>query len=349
MAPLPPIEQADLNHILAHSKRDLQELAGERLFITGGTGFFGTWMLEAIVAANRQFGANIEAWVLSRDPGSFAQRSPHLANAPDIHFISGDVTNFRFPDGSFSHVIHAATTASAQLNETRPIEMLNTIIKGTERVLEFAKSHGTQRVLLTSSGAVYGPQPQNIQAVPETYSGGPDCLSPHSAYAEGKRIAELLCKIAAQQNGIEIKIARCFAFVGPHLPLNAHFAIGNFIGDALKNQEIRVQGDGSPLRSYLYASDLVIWLIRILLSGQSCRPYNVGSDESVSISHLAHLIAAQFNPNLSVDVNKSHDPTQARQAYLPDTSRARHELGLSAGISLSESIVKTLNWHRAHQ
>lgn len=346
MSHLPPVARADLDHIFSHGEADWLALSGERVFITGGTGFFGTWLLEALTAANQLLGTNIEAWILSRDPAAFARRSPHLANAPGIHWLTGDITDFSFPTGSFSHIIHAATAASAQLNVTRPRKMLDTIVRGTERVLEFAEQHGTRRLLLTSSGAVYGPQPPELNGIPETYAGAPNCLSAHSAYAEGKRLSELLCAIAAQQSGIEIKIARCFAFVGPHLPLDAHFAIGNFIGDALERRPIQIEGNGQPLRSYLYAADLVIWLMRILVAGQNCHPYNVGSEQAISIADLAHLIAANNTPILPVEIRTPLDHNRARQAYVPDTNRTRLELGLSSWISLADGIDKTLAWRK---
>lgn len=340
---LPPVAQADIEHILTHSKEDWLSLSGERLFITGGTGFFGTWLLEALVAANRQLDTKIEAWVLSRNPSAFALRSPHLANAKGIHWIAGDVTNFTFPGGTFSHVIHAATAASAQLNEAKPSEMLNTIIRGTERVLKFAQSHGTKRFLLTSSGAVYGRQPPNLAAIPETYNGSPNCLSPLSAYAEGKRVSELLCSIAAEQSDINIKIARCFAFIGPHLPLDTHFAAGNFLGDALHGKDIRIRGNGTPLRSYLHAADLTIWLLAILARGCASHAYNVGDHQGISIAALAELIATIAGNEIHVIVQNLPDECPIDQ-YIPDTQRAQKELGLKCLITLDDAIRRTLSW-----
>ncbi len=345
MTRLPPIAQADLDHILNHSKEDWLSLRGERLFITGGTGFFGTWLLEALVAANRQLDTKIEAWVLSRAPSAFALRSPHLANASGIHWIAGDVTNFTFPEGTFSHVIHAATAASAHLNETKPSEMLNTIICGTERVLKFAQSHGTKQFLLISSGAVYGPQSPNLAAIPETYNGSPNCLSPLSAYAEGKRVSELLCSIAAQESAIEIKIARCFTFIGPHLPLDAHFAAGNFIRDALHGVPITLKGDGQTLRSYMYAADLVIALLKTLLQGQVLRPYNIGSDISISTLQLAQRISKMVSKSLECKVLGMNAQTPPDR-YVPDISRAKKELAIPQLIEINDALIRTFKWHQ---
>ena len=212
----------DLDHILAHTEGLWDELRGQRLFITGGTGFFGCWLLESLLWANDRLALGTSAVVLTRDPGAFRAKAPHLAGHPSIQLLEGDVAAFPFPSGHFSHVIHAATEASAQLNREQPLRMFDTIVEGTRHVLDFASQSGARKLLLTSSGAVCGRQPPDVTHVPEDYLGAPDPADPLSAYGEGKRAAELLCALYARPGGLEAKIARCFAFVGPYLPLDAH-------------------------------------------------------------------------------------------------------------------------------
>jgi nucleoside-diphosphate-sugar epimerase len=341
---LPPLPSADLDHVLAHT-RDLWGRAGDaRLFITGGTGFFGMWLLETLAHANDRLGLRMEATVLTRDPASFARRAPHLTTRGDLKFVAGDVRSFAPPAGPFTHVIHAATTSSAPV---APAEMEAVITDGTRRVLEMAQRSGARRLLYVSSGAVYGPQPSDLTAIPEDFAGVPPADDPAHAYGRGKRTAEQLCLAAWRAGGPEPVIARCFAFVGPHLPLDAHFAAGNFLRDALAGSSIRVAGDGTPLRSYLHAADLAGWLWTLLFSGVAGRAYNVGSDEAVSIAALARAVAALRTPALPVQIARAAIPGQPPARYVPDTTRARAELGLAMRINLAESLGRTYRWHTA--
>lgn len=343
MRVLPPLPIADLHHILERTESLWRELAGERLFVTGGTGFFGVWLLETLAAARQEFDIQIEATVLSRDPEAVLARCPQLAGA--CSWLRGDVRDFVLPEGCFSHVIHAATSVDARFNASSPAEALDTLYAGTRRVLELAVRSGSKRLLLTSSGAVYGRQPADMQRMPETWSGGPDTTTADSVYAEGKRAAEIQLAIAAKQTGLEAKIARCYAFVGPRLPLDWHFAVGNFIGDALAGRELLVQGDGRPVRTYLHAADLVVWLLTILMRGEVMRPYNVGSEEECSIGELADRVArAAGMPGRYRIMAPQGDGPAPR--YVPDTHRARTELGLTVGIGLDEAIGRTLDWWR---
>jgi len=336
----------DLDCVLDHTRELWEELRGERLFITGGTGFFGCWLLESLLWAQERLHLGVEAVVLTRNPDAFRAKAPPLAGHPAVTLRPGDVRSFEFPAGTFSHVIHAATDSSARLNDENPLLMLDTIVEGTRRTLDFAVACGAGKLLLTSSGAVYGRQPPELAHIPEDYPGAPDPLDPRSAYGEGKRLAEHLCALVARESKLETKIARCFAFVGPYLPLDFHYAIGNFIRDGLRGGPIVVQGDGTPHRSYLYAADLAIWLWTILFRGQSCRPYNVGSEESFTIGELAHEVAAQLPRNIDVIIEGKHDPRRPVERYVPATSRAREELGIQRLTSLQTAISRTMLYYR---
>jgi nucleoside-diphosphate-sugar epimerase len=338
---LPPISLEDLEHVLSFTRESWEALRGRRIFVTGATGFFGTWLLETFAYANDMLGLGSSLVGLSRDPAAFAAKSPHLAAHPSITIWQGDVRNFDFPPGNFSHVIHAGTTSSAPVP---PLEMLDTIINGTRRTLDFGVAAGAQDFLLVSSGAVYGKQPPEMNHISETYDGGPDVSDPLSAYGEGKRVAELLAAIYQRECGLRVKTARCFAFVGPHLPLDAHFAVGNFIRDALRGGPIRVSGDGTPMRSYLYAADLAVWLWRFLL-GQCTGTINVGSENAHSVLKVAEAVASVLGEGLEISVGKStHERPVSR--YVPDCGRARTSLKIAFDVDLVTAIQRTARYHQ---
>ena len=182
--------------------------------------------------------------------------------------------------------------------------------------------------------------------MPETYDGAPDQLDPASVYAEGKRIAEQLCAQYQKQFSLRCKIARCWAFCGPHLPLDEHFAIGNFIGNVLAGRPIEITGDGTPRRSYLYAADLTIWLWTILFCAPDLVPINVGSAKDVSILELARTVAVTLNPETEVHVAQRAVPGAQPARYVPAVDRARELLNLEETIPLEESIRRTATWNR---
>jgi nucleoside-diphosphate-sugar epimerase len=339
----------DLERVLERTRDLWEELRGQRIFITGATGFFGCWLLESFVLANDRLQLNARAAILTRNPQRLKDRAPHLAAHRAIEIVVGDVRSFAFPEGEFSHLIHAATESSVVLNTKQPELMFDTIVRGTWRTLEFAAAAGTRKFLLTSSGAVYGTQPPAMSHVSESFTGGPDPVDPNSAYAEGKRAAELLCALAAKTTGLEIKVARCFAFVGPYMKLDAHFAIGNFIRDQLHGGPVIVTGDGTACRSYMYASDLMVWLWTILFRGTSGRAYNVGAEEAISIRQLADAVTATLSPRVEVKILGRPASGAPAQRYVPCTERARKELGLTCEVPLPEAIRRTQAWFQQTQ
>ena len=345
MMAMPPLPTRDLDEILQATRPLWDEMREQRLFLTGGTGFFGCWLVESFLHVNRALALDAHLTVLSRDPERFLDKVPHLRGEAALTLHPGDVRDFHFPEGEFPYVIHAATEASARQLAEHPHQMLSTILAGTERTLDFAAAAGTRKLLLTSSGAVYGPQPATLTHVPEDFAGAPDPLLPQSVYGEGKRASELMCALAAQ-SGIEVKVARCYAFLGPHLPLDAHFAAGNFLGDALAGRSIAIASDGTALRSYLYASDLATWLWTMLFCAPSLRAYNVGSEDAVSIRELAEVAAFAVNPATLITVAKAATPGALPPRYVPATSRVRQELSLRQTVPLDEAFRRTAAWHR---
>ena len=286
----------DLNLVLAQTEGLWEELRGQRLFITGGTGFFGCWLLESLLWANARLNLRSSAVVLTRDPQAFHRKAPHLAADPAITLVPGDVQSFTYPAGAFSHIIHAATDTHSASRTRGSLALFESMVQGTRHTLDFAHACGADKFLFVSSGAVYGKSPDGAAYLTEEYAGAPMTADPRSAYGEGKRAAEMLCTLYAHELGFKALIARCFAFVGPYQPLDSALAIMSFMRDGLQGGPIRVMSDGRALRSYLYAADLAIWLWTILAKGVPGRSYNVGSAEAIAIRDMALLVADAFAP-----------------------------------------------------
>ena len=264
--------------------------------------------------------------VLSRDPDAFRAANPQFADVDGVKWIAGDVRDFAFPEGRFDAIIHAATSAVTTISDE---EQTSVIFNGTRHVAEFAERCGCQKVLFTSSGAVYGP---GTALVDETAP-----CRPATAYGKGKLAAERLLL----ESGLDVKIARCFAFTGPYLNKNIHYAIGNFMRDCLAGNDIVINGDGTPRRSYLYADDLVEWLFAILERGEAGRPYNVGSDVAVSILELAETVRRVLGAKNDIVV-KGAPQGGPPSVYVPEIGRAREELGLDVRIGLEEAIRRSV-------
>jgi nucleoside-diphosphate-sugar epimerase len=340
--------EEDLDQVLETAEEALRELAGARLFVTGGTGFVGTWLMESFAWANRAFSLGATAVVLTRDPERFAIKAPHLVADPAISLLRGDVVDFEMPAGPFTHVVHAAAESGTQQNADDPLRMIDTIVKGTRNVLDAARVWEAAGVIFVSSGAVYGPQPGDLAQMPEEFLGGPNQLALGSAYAESKRLAEALCATYAAKYALPVTIARCFALLGPHIPLDAHFAAGNFIRDGLAGGPIVVAGDGTPVRSYLYASDLAAWLWTVLVSGRPGRAYNIGSENGLTVQELANSVAELFDPapRVSIAALPGASSAGAGNRYVPSTLRAQVELGLRETVELREALRRTILWNR---
>lgn len=344
MAKMPVIPEADLNYMFnGFSEDDWRYFSNKRLFITGGSGFIGKWLLSALLTADKRLSLNCEIEILTRTPKQFRESFPHIACAKGVTLHKGDVRDFDFPKGMFNIIVHAATDVVAQ---NKPLETFSACMDGTKHVLEFSKQSKAEDFLLTSSGAVYGQHPSEPTGLAEEYQGGPDPTLPSSAYGEGKRVSEWLACAFAAETKLRVKVARIYAQVGPYLPMDKHFAIGNFINDALSNREIIIRGDGTPFRSYLYAADTALWLWAMVLRGEPGRAWNVGGDEGLSIADLSLRVATILGSKEGSKILTPVDPDKRMECYVPNVNRARAELKLPMPIPLDEAILRTANWVR---
>jgi nucleoside-diphosphate-sugar epimerase len=336
----------DLDLVLKNTANSWNDVKNKTIFITGGTGFFGIWLIMSFIFINQSLKLNAKIIILTRNKKIFLDKYEWLIKYSELNFLEGDITSFDFIKEDIDYIIHAATEASVKLNVEEPLTMFETVVNGTKRILEFAKLKNVKSFLFTSSGAVYGTQPSNIENISEDYFGAPDSSDSTSVYGEGKRMAEVLCAVYYKHFGLPVKIARCYAFIGPFLALDSHFAAGNFIKNLLDNEDIVIEGDGTPCRSYMYSADLTVWLWTILFHGENNRPYNVGSNRSITISDLAHLIAKQEYSNKIKVITKLPRSNNPQLRYVPNNDKATKNLNLQIYTSLETCIEKTIAYNK---
>lgn len=343
--------QQDLDHVASALEDDWDRLRGARIFITGGTGYFGMALVEALLWANETRGLGLRLTILSRDPQRFLEtRATHLGRRDALGFVAGQLTDFQAPVADYTHILHVASEPNLSGEKDWARKHLASAIGGTQRLIELAQRCPLEAMLVTSSGAIY---PQMDVCQDDRWVEGPtgiaDYMSERMLYGQSKRMIEIMTAVAAEQSGFRALIARCFAFVGPYLPLDSNYAIGNFIRDSMGGREIQVNGDGTPLRSYLYSADLAVWLLRILARGRSGVPYNVGGDEALSIGDLARLVAAVGGRPDAVVIKGKPVPGAKPSAYLPSLTRTKAELGLEVAVPLREAVRRTMDWNLLRQ
>jgi nucleoside-diphosphate-sugar epimerase len=341
---------SDLESITGTAAADLDQWRGARLLVTGATGFFGRWLVESFDHANTTLGLGASLVGIAGPDEDIAATVPHLLNLPQVEIVTADIRNLRAAirprdTGPFDAIIHAAIQVDASSYASAPLPTIETGILGSWEVFELAHAAQSKRVLFLSSGGVYGAQPSTVERMNEGQTTSLDPTDPASAYGESKRAAETLAACYHRQYGLDMVIARPFSFVGPALPLDRHFAIGNFIRDALGGGPIAITSDGRPLRSYLYPTDLVVALWALLARGTAGRAYNIGSEEAIALSDVAQRVAAAAGASVKIQVrgNPTDGPVPR---YLPDTTRIRQELGVQPMVSLDTAIARTIAWHR---
>jgi UDP-glucuronate decarboxylase len=335
----------DLEAVLDRTRSIWTELDGARLLLTGATGFVGTHMLESVRHARARTGADVRVVAPARNPESLRARLPWTKNASWLEVVQGDIHRFALPPGAIDLAIHSANTASPGEIADDPKGISRMVVEGSARVYALASAGGARRMLQLSSGSVCGAHFTPSKPITEDDSGEPQFLGdgPADRLARAKREAEQALLLAAGQPGAPVIVfARGFALCGPWLPLDSAFAFGNFLGAAMRGRPVIVNGDGTPVRSYLYSGDMVVWLWTLLLKGANGRAYNVGSAHAVTIGELAHRVAALVGG--SVEIAAVPSPGARAHWHVPDVTRIRAELGLEETVPLNDAIVRTAQW-----
>jgi nucleoside-diphosphate-sugar epimerase len=317
---------------------------GRRVVLTGGTGFFGKQLLSLFDFLYAR-GARFSVVSISREPERFLREHAEFSTLPWLRFVATDLAIGVPPPTAADLLIHAGTDTRANAH-LDPIASFNGQVEVTRHTLEHAKRSGVERLLLCGSGAQYPDKPVRTDlGFQEAEAPTCDPSNASGGYGEAKRVDESLAAQMGRDTGCAVINTRCFAFVGPGLPLTGHFAIGNFINDGLAGGPVRVSSAGAALRSYLYGADLAVWLLLLLLEAPSGSAVNVGSDRPISIGELARLVASVLDPKMAVRFGAAPD-NAARLHYWPHTGRAR-ALGLEVWTPIETAIARTAAYARA--
>ena len=336
------IIEKDCDEITSGDIDALEMLRNERVLIIGGTGFIGKWLTELIIFLNDHYNFNTNLSLLSRQSEIIYDQMPHLMKRKDVSLIRQDVRNLLEVPSDVSYVIHAAASPDSRVHSSDPIQTLSVIVNGTHAVLSAISEHLTlKKILYISSGLVYGSQPLDFLYMDEKYRGAPLCNSITSIYAEAKRCAETLCAAYFSQYKIPIVIIRPFAFIGPYQSLDKPWAINNFLRDGISGGPIRILTDGETVRSYMYASDMAFWILRILTEGISGIAYNVGSPYPVTLKNLAEKIAINFKPRPDIRIGTLFADPKYRSRFVPDVSLSK-SLNLDIKVNLDDALKRTL-------
>jgi dTDP-glucose 4,6-dehydratase len=336
----------ECSEVVDKSVSFLNDLRSEVVLVSGGTGFVGTWIAELISYLNDNHSFKTKLILLAKNVNDFDSKASHLSRRQDVTLIENDVRNLMDIPETVTYIVHAAANPDNRQHSSDPIRTMEVISKGTEAVLSAASRLGNiKKILNISSGQVYGPQPYALEQIPETYLGGPLCDSIVSVYPEAKRYGETLCLAYRNQFKLPIVTARPFAFIGPYQLLDKPWAINNFMRDSLLGGTIHIHGNDNTVRSYMYASDMAFWFLRILAAGKIGAAYNVGSSKGITLLDLAKKIAAKY-PN-KIDIIHDMPPNRIadKSRFVPDTSSAEQSLNLSVSVEMDEAIKRTINWY----
>ena len=331
----------DLGFICSNCLPELKSISNKSILITGGSGFFGKWFIESIAFANVNFSLNILLTVVTRDKSIFLLNNPKFISFNFLTVVAGNILEKQKIKGDFDYLLHMATTTahetfSGELDESK----VNILEVGTENIIDFAVKNKIAKILFTSSGVIYGQN--NKMYLMEQDFDNTLSVKENSGLAQGKILAETIITNRCRSHNINYKIARCFSFVGPYLPLDIHYAIGNFINDARKNRSIVLRSEGKSVRSYLYIADTIIWLLKLLVSDEE-GVFNVGSERQISIYDLAHKVRDLISPSSDVVIERK-DLTEGnftRDTYIPSASKIKASLGVEEWTTLEDSILKT--------
>lgn len=351
----------DLGRICADAASAFERMSGQRVLVTGGGGFLGYYLVQSLLHWNRlhpkEKPIDVEVW--ESGLRGLPQWLTDLVGQAHFTLKAHDLTQPLPADmGRFDWIIHAASIASPRIYRALPLVCIDANINGLRNLLDHAVAarkagRPISGLLFFSSSEIYGDPSPDAIPTPETYRGLVSCTGPRACYDESKRFGETLCVVFAQHEGVPVKVARPFNNYGPGLKINDGRVIPDFVRNILAGEDMVMLSDGSPTRTFCYASDAITGYFRTLVHGQAGAAYNIGIQEpEISMAglagKLAELARGLFGYGGKVVLGRS-----AEAAYLVDNpnrrcpviTKARQQIGFAPRVGLDEGLWRTLVWY----
>jgi UDP-glucuronate decarboxylase len=317
---------------------DGDTLRSKKTLVTGGAGFIGSWLCDALVSSG------VEVDCVDNFSTGVEENIQHLLKVSGFTLKKLDVTKANLSDGRYDVILHLASRASPEEYQQHPIETLIANAEGTRNALEAARI-GNSMAVYASSSEVYGSAEQI--PIPETYWGNVNPIGLRSCYDEGKRYGEALCMAYTRSYGLDVRIVRIFNTYGPRIRGDGAYAraVARFIRQALSNEEITVFGDGSQTRSFCYITDTIAGILRtVTCSAARGQVLNIGSPAEITISDLARTVK-RLTRTASRIAYKPLPPDDPKRRC-PDISKARELLSWSPKVTLEDGLERTISWVR---
>jgi UDP-glucuronate decarboxylase len=320
---------------------------GASILITGHRGFLGTNFCVFYYVLNSEI-LGKKAKVTCVDSSIVDLEDNSLEFTREFNVLDGGISS-NLLVSPFDYIINCAGIASPTFYRKHPLQTIEVNSISFYHMLEAANTQKLKGFLYFSSSEVYGdPHPKSIPT-PEEYNGNVSCVGPRACYDESKRLGETIAVSFFKQRNVPVKIVRPFNIYGPFMRMNDRRVIPDFLKSAIFNRKIELKSDGTPTRSFCYSSDAIEGFLRVLLLGESGRPFNIGNDMyEISMYKLGSVIAeiignVQIQNVISEDSDYLIDNPKRR---LPNIERARNEVKFRPKISLNGGLQRMISWYR---
>jgi nucleoside-diphosphate-sugar epimerase len=327
-------------------------LQGARLLLTGCTGPFGLWILHRISHACARGELEVEEIVvLSRSSSRVDALLKHLHSACHARGLVADIRDLQLGQFSPTHVIHGATTTAAETFEgAKPEEKFHVLVDGTRSLINTLEKRPPTSMVFLSSGITYGSRLES--GASEVSRHAPLTIDVEAALGHAKRAAEFLLSSACRRWDVQLWIARCFSFCGPGMPLNLHYALGDFIRQAMHSDKIIISGNAKTTRSYLHLADMahsVLSLLNQTTLIKDQKIVNIGSDRALTLQEVAQIVANEINTKAQIktnDIKLKNKSGNSNSFYVPNIKKISKIIGPSTMISIETAIKQTEEFER---